>query len=127
MPYFVRARLSKNKLGHRKKLLLEGPYIVFQYCNNVSRVRNACVGLSSMVGRVGAILSPYVARSDIVHSLTQTGLDPVHIYIPFLKWPLISLPHEAKNYLKISLIMDFFQRIVAALSFGIKFLEQVLF
>jgi len=27
-----------------------------------TRVRNACVGLSSMMGRVGAILSPYVAR-----------------------------------------------------------------
>ena len=26
------------------------------------RVRNACVGLSSMCGRIGAILSPYVAR-----------------------------------------------------------------
>ena len=27
-----------------------------------TRVRNACVGLSSMMGRVGAIVSPYVAR-----------------------------------------------------------------
>ena len=31
-----------------------------------TRVRNACVGLSSMMGRVGAILSPYVARLGLL-------------------------------------------------------------
>jgi len=31
-----------------------------------TRVRNACVGLSSMMGRVGAIVSPYVARLGIL-------------------------------------------------------------
>ena len=31
-----------------------------------TRVRNACVGLSSMMGRVGAIVSPYVARLGLL-------------------------------------------------------------
>lgn len=31
-----------------------------------TRVRNACVGLSSMMGRVGAIVSPYVARLGVL-------------------------------------------------------------
>merc|ERR1711970_1250687 len=31
-----------------------------------TRVRNACVGLSSMMGRVGAMLSPYVARLGVL-------------------------------------------------------------
>ena len=35
------------------------------------RVRNACVGLSSMCGRIGAILSPYVARYQRVFEITN--------------------------------------------------------
>eukprot|EP00092_Neocalanus_flemingeri_P015702 GFUD01016996.1.p1 GENE.GFUD01016996.1~~GFUD01016996.1.p1 ORF type:complete len:560 (-),score=145.92 GFUD01016996.1:221-1900(-) len=31
-----------------------------------TRVRNACVGLSSMMGRLGAIVSPYVARLGVL-------------------------------------------------------------
>ena len=34
-----------------------------------TRVRNACVGLSSMMGRVGAIVSPYVAKLGVLTGL----------------------------------------------------------
>jgi len=34
-----------------------------------TRVRNVCVGLSSMMGRVGAIVSPYVARLGLLTGL----------------------------------------------------------
>ena len=38
------------------------PTVMYLLIPPFARVRNACVGISSMFGRVGAILSPYVAR-----------------------------------------------------------------